>query len=271
MENEEREITEETPLEEKPIEATFEGENANPVKPKRTKKEIRTLTIVACIYGALVAITAAVLIIGANSSSTTTTPTTHLSGTGAGYYDKDKKLISSFSIDDVSLQMSDGFYSISSINSKEGTNYVVLPSSYNGTRIMYTGDVEEGKNIFGKDSNSDAIEEIYFPNLYWTVGANSFSAMNSLTRISLAGASEGRLTISQGAFKDCPLLTNVELPKNLFALGENAFANCTSLTSIDYKGTVLNFKEVTDYAKAFTGEVTIYCTDGNIKIPAKTN
>lgn len=271
MENEEKEQTPENAPIDEPIEEVFVGENENPVKPKRTKKEIRNLIIIGSIYGALVALTIIVLVIGLNSSSSSTIPSTHLAGTSAGYYNKDKNLISSFSTDDVSLENKDGFYSISSIAGKEGAAYLVIPSSYDGTKIMHTSDLAEGTNLFGNDQYGDAIEEIYFPNIYWTIGTYSLSEMDSLTHVSLAGASSGNLTISQGAFQNCPSLLTVELPKNLVSLGEGAFANCASLETIDFKGTVSSFKAIPNYEKAFSGNVTIKCSDGEIQVDSSYN
>lgn len=267
MEKEETEIVEEITPEENQIEAVSAGENENSGKPKRTKKEIRNLIIVGCIYGALVAITTTVLVIGFNSSSNTVTiPTTHLSSTAAGYYGEDRNLIASFSTEDVSLVAKEGYYSLASIKSKENAPYMVLPSYYDNVRIMHIGDCEEGNNIFGNIENSPAIKEIYFPNIYLTVGKNSFSSMTSLNYVSLAGSSEGRLTISEGAFSGCASLTSIELPKNLVGLGVDAFADCPSLTSIDFKGTKSVFEAIGDYEKAFSSDVTIKCTDGDIVI-----
>lgn len=270
MEKEEEEIIPESEPAEKEIEAESAGENENPGKRKRTKKEIRNLIIVGCVYGALVALTVTVLVIGFNSSTSSSIPSTHLTGTAAGYYGEDKNLISSFSTEDVALTSKEGFYSLSSIASKEGATYLVIPSSYDGIRIMYTDDFEEGTNIFGNDEKADAVKEIYFSRLYWTIGSNAFSGMDSLAYVSLAGASEGRLTISSGAFSNCPLLKSVELPTNLVALGEGAFAN-TALETVYFRGTTSSFQSVSGADKAFPGTVTVKCSDGDISLSSATN
>lgn len=265
MEIEEEGKLPESEAREEEIEAGSATENENQPKKKRTKKEIRNLIIVGSIYGVLAVLTATVLIIGYSGSSSSTVPSTHLTTTAAGYYDEDKNLVSSFSTEDVELTSQSGYYSLFSIKAKEGAPYLVLPTSYDGTRIMYTSDLEEGINIFGNSLLSDSIKEIYFPNLYWTIGANSFSGMDSLSYVSLAGASEGRLTISSGAFKNCPLLKEVELPKNLVSLGEGAFAG-TALETVYFKGTISSFESITNREKAFEGTVTIKCTDGETTV-----
>lgn len=264
MENEEKAINSENPTEEAIIEGEFAEENQNNPKPKRTKKEIRTLITVSCLFGALVAITTVTLVAGYNAPTSSTLPTTNWSSTSQGYYDKDKLLIKSFSLDDISLENDGGFYSVASIKGNTDAHYMVLPSSSSGTSIIYTNIFTEGNNLFGNDGSEDNIEEIYFPKLYYRIGAYSFSDLASLTKISFAGSSTGTLTIGEGAFTSCPNLTTIELPTNISSIGAGAF-NSESLSTINYKGTMTSFNNL-NYDWSFAQNLTINCSDGTIVI-----
>ncbi len=67
---------------------------------------------------------------------------------------------------------------------------------------------------------------------------------------------EGVTSIGDGAFKSCPLLTDVSLPEGLLSIGENAFSGCNSLTSLELPDTLTNIED-----QAFAGsgitEITI--------------
>ena len=73
-------------------------------------------------------------------------------------------------------------------------------------------------------------------------------------------------TIGGSAFNTCYRLTSIELPDSVSVIGGYAFSNCSRLTRITFKGTIeqWNAIEFGSQWNSFTGDYTIYCTDGTI-------
>ena len=69
-------------------------------------------------------------------------------------------------------------------------------------------------------------------------------------------------------FVDCTLLTSVTIPANVTIIGANAFLNCTSLNTINFKGTIEKWNLITK------GEVwnknvpatKVICSDGEVEL-----
>lgn len=70
------------------------------------------------------------------------------------------------------------------------------------------------------------------------------------------------------AFRLCNCLTTVKLPKSLASIEADAFGHCTALESIDYAGTVKDWKKIKIDPNAFDPKTTlkIKCTDGEIGV-----
>ena len=65
--------------------------------------------------------------------------------------------------------------------------------------------------------------------------------------------------IYEHAFSDCDSLTSVVIGEGVTSIGYAAFYNCTSLTSIKYRGTEEEWNAISkgSYWDAYTGEYTI--------------
>ncbi len=63
--------------------------------------------------------------------------------------------------------------------------------------------------------------------------------------------------IGENAFADCSTLTSISLPDGLISIGEGAFGNCLSLTSIEIPNTVTNIGGYAFYGCSSLGSVII--------------
>jgi hypothetical protein len=73
-------------------------------------------------------------------------------------------------------------------------------------------------------------------------------------------------SIGKGAFSGCTSLTSVTIGASVKNIDMYALQSCSAITTINYLGTVSEWNEVTLSANwgDYTGEYTIYCTDGSI-------
>lgn len=74
------------------------------------------------------------------------------------------------------------------------------------------------------------------------------------------------MRLNKGAFSNCRRLTSITISDSVTSIGEYAFCNCSSLTTINYKGGKKQWwsiNKVIDWNKG-TGTYTVYCTDGTI-------
>lgn len=73
-------------------------------------------------------------------------------------------------------------------------------------------------------------------------------------------------SIGNYAFEFCENLTSITISNSVIRIGDGAFYNCYKLTSITFQGTVdeWNAIEKDPDWDSYTGNYTIYCTDGEI-------
>ena len=70
-------------------------------------------------------------------------------------------------------------------------------------------------------------------------------------------------------FEGCTSLTSVRFPASLTFIGYNVFADCPSLTRVDFEGTVSQWIILTADVKLGTptqphADFTVYCDDGEV-------
>ena len=77
---------------------------------------------------------------------------------------------------------------------------------------------------------------------------------------------DGVTTIGQNAFYNCESLQSVTIPKSVTSIEYSAFAYCSGLTTINYKGTKAQWNAIEKKGQwnYRTGNYTIHCTDGDI-------
>ena len=74
-------------------------------------------------------------------------------------------------------------------------------------------------------------------------------------------------TIGKGAFQNCEVpFTEIDIPREVVAIYDNAFDGCTSLTDITYNGTKAEWESVEkgENWDRNTPAYTVHCSDGDI-------
>ncbi len=96
-----------------------------------------------------------------------------------------------------------------------------------------------------------------------SIGGSAFYNCSSLQSITIPSSVT---SIGEGAFYYCNNLTSITIPDSVTSIGYMTFDCCSSLTSINFNGTIEQWNSISkgDYWSAFTGNYTIYCTDGKI-------
>ena len=76
-------------------------------------------------------------------------------------------------------------------------------------------------------------------------------------------------TIGNRAFEDCTSLTSVVIPAGVTTIGNRAFYDCTSLTSVYYKGTADEWANISmDYNNDLTSAPRYYYIENEADVPA---
>ena len=140
---------------------------------------------------------------------------------------------------------------------------LVLPSVYNGMEIYAIGE--------GAFENNTSLTSIQIPSTIISIGDMAFNGCTALTSIIVAQDNanystkdgnlyskdgtvliqyaigktetafailEGVVSIEKLAFNGCAQLNSIALPASVIEIGESAFANCLSLTKVNYLGTI---------------------------------
>ena len=115
-----------------------------------------------------------------------------------------------------------------------------------------------------------ALTTIYLPNSITSIGRDAFAE----TPITSFEIPAGVTRIEMATFRDCASLTSITIPNSVTFIGNEAFYRCSSLTSINYGGTMqqwnaINKRPESDYYHAWNYKsaiTVIHCTDGDIEI-----
>ena len=111
--------------------------------------------------------------------------------------------------------------------------------------------------------HSQNLTSITIGNSVTSIGKWAFYHCSKLTNVTIPNSIT---RIDDSTFYQCAKLANVTIPNSVTSIGDSVFRYCSKLTSITFEGTATqwNTVEKSDNWNAFTGEYTIYCTDGTI-------
>ena len=137
--------------------------------------------------------------------------------------------------------------------------YYYIPSTL--TTVTITG----GDLYYGAFYNCNNITTITLGDSVTSVGEYAFYNCTGLTSIEIP---DSVTSIGNSAFASCDALTSITIPDSVTNIGGHAFAGCTSLTSINYSGTKEQWGDIDKgyFWAYYSGNFTVYCTDGNISI-----
>jgi hypothetical protein len=78
----------------------------------------------------------------------------------------------------------------------------------------------------------------------------------------------GVATIGNWAFCECSSLTSVTIPNGLASIGYRAFENCVSLNSVAFNGTVAQWNTISKGGKLNINVPATYvqCSDGQVEL-----
>lgn len=162
------------------------------------------------------------------------------------------------------------FYNCSKLSTVIRGDYcvsLVFESAFEGCDNLL-----EPKEVIKYLTGLDFITEYYHKNglLYKSYDGNMYYSLGGVASkdISVANIMQGCARIDYRAFEDCVELTELTLPASIKEIDSYAFYNCTSLTSIKYKGTLAQWKEIYKHEDWNTNSYIkkVICSDGYIPI-----
>ena len=102
------------------------------------------------------------------------------------------------------------------------------------------------------------------PNGVTSIGNYAFEQCTGLTSITIP---DGVISIGKWAFSDCTRLTSIIISDSVKNIEILAFTRCTNLKNITYKGTIVEWKNITKGSSwYYNSSCIIHCTDGDIKV-----
>ncbi|MBR2444976.1 MAG: leucine-rich repeat protein [Clostridia bacterium] len=139
----------------------------------------------------------------------------------------DITLYASLSYQPFKLELNvDGFYTITELLDKEAED-IVIPESYNGTRISEIGNKAfMGCNKLKSVSMGDGLR---------VIGSHAFNGCTSLQSVNLGNAIS---SIGQSAFYSCSSLRDIQIPGTILCLEPYTFWQCTSLEEVTITGSI---------------------------------
>ena len=87
-------------------------------------------------------------------------------------------------------------------------------------------------------------------------GSSDAPWYGSRSRVKSAVIAEGVTSIGESAFENCRSLTSVTIPDSVTSIGDGAFASCTSLTDVYYAGSEAQWKAISISSTGNNGLLT---------------
>ena len=115
---------------------------------------------------------------------------------------------------------SNGLYTLMISGTSEGT--VTIPEN------LMTG---EEFSVY-KDSMAEVVFNITADTM--TIGTGAFEGCSALSTVDFTNYNCAKINISDNAFKDCSVLSEIAVPSGLSEIGSYAFSGCTELKSVTF-------------------------------------
>lgn len=129
---------------------------------------------------------------------------------------------------------------------------------------LYSNPCSYGAELY---INGTILADVNLPKTMTKVNNYLFKGCTSIKNVKIP---DGATSIGSRVFDSCTNLESIEIPVGVQSIESYALYKCSSLTNITYKGTTEQWEEITkngsgNYAwNSYTGEYTIFCTDGTI-------
>ena len=137
--------------------------------------------------------------------------------------------------------------------------------AFNNCSNLTSVSIPDSVTIIGNFAfcNCYRLTSVTIPNSVTTIGISAFESCSSLTSIILPSTIT---VIEYSTFWYCSNLTSVTIPVSVTKLYNSIFG-LTNLTEIHYGGTIEEWYAIEKSSSwdDYTGNYTIYCTDGEIK------
>lgn len=129
--------------------------------------------------------------------------------------------------------------------------------------------IPEGVEVIGQKAfgSCKLLKEISFPKSLTEIKYRAFEGCESLTEVLLEHCTN-LIEIGEGGFHYCKSIEKVTLPGSIGPLRYQVFGGCDKLNKIVYRGTMEDFKRLTELSnwKTQFKSIRIICNDGRISI-----
>ena len=115
-------------------------------------------------------------------------------------------------------------------NENEDKSVLTIPETYKGQTVLGIDKLTRDIEVGGTKNYHNEIEKIIIPKTVKEISDYAFYGMNNLKTVSIDSGSILE-SIGEGAFMNCKSLTSITLPENVKKIGGSAFWGCSSLTS----------------------------------------